>query len=219
MRNNKDYSTAIVRNSLGELETICLDTGEVISSVSSQDLSKYRFNLETAALICQSIREGKTLKAIGEDTNFPSLQVVHYWRRTNATFDAEIKLARKERAEYYHDKVLDITDSVMDKDEVAVARFKTEQYKWAAEKGDPSSFGNKIEHTGNNTAPAFIVITGVPRRKIDIEVESKEVVNEQKDEITDGGRPVCGSEPRGIPQASETESEGSGEEEKAGREE
>lgn len=217
---NKDYSTAIVRNKLGELETICLDTGEVIGTVSDKDLSRYRFNLETAALICQSIREGKTLKAIGEDPNFPSLQVIHYWRRTNATFDAEIKLARKERAEYYHDKVLEIADEVSEKEEIPVAKFKAEQYKWAAEKGDPSSYGNKIEHTGNNVAPSFIVVTGVPKRKIDIETESREITDEEKNIGRNGEihRLERGGVSEIAEDSSEVGGEGEGSEESCGEE-
>lgn len=170
-----EYNTAIVRNkTTGKLETICLDTGDVLRPGSEIDLLTYKFNYETAVLICQKIREGATMKVIGDDPSLPSLTVVHYWRRNNASFDEEIKLARKDRAEYYHDKVLDIADEVVDKDDVPVARFKADSYKWAAEKGDPASYGNKIEHTGSNVAPTIVVMTGIARGKPDIEVEYEE---------------------------------------------
>jgi hypothetical protein len=170
-----EYNTALVRNSItNKLETICLDTGDVLRPGSEVSLSKYKFDFNTAVAICQSIREGKTLKQIDDDPSLPSLTVVHYWRRNNATFDEEIKLARKDRAEYYHDRVLDLANSEMDKDDVPVAKFKADAYKWAAEKGDPASYGNKIEHSGSNVAPTIVVVTGI-ERKPDIEVEYEEV--------------------------------------------
>ena len=179
MNKRNEYSSAIVRNKqTGQYETICLDTGEVLNTgMNPKDMSKYKFNLDTALVICQKIREGATLKQIGDDPDLPSLTVLHYWRRTNASFDEEIKLARKERAEYYHDRVLEIADDVVDRDEVSVAKFKADQYRWAAEKGDPSSYGNKVEHTGSNTAPSIVIVTGIKRDQ-DIEAEYEQITKE-----------------------------------------
>ena len=174
-------TTMIVRNKrTGKLETICLETGEVLNQISANDLSHYKFNLATASLIVQAIREGRTMASIHRDPNFPDLTVIHYWRRTNATFDEEIKLARKERSEYYHDKVIDLADNTpAERDEIALAKFRTDQYKWAAEKGDPASYGNKIEHTGSNTAPAMVIVTGIKRTR-HVEDE-KEAIESQGD--------------------------------------
>lgn len=182
-------NTAIVKNpKTGELENICLDTGEVLRPITIHEMDKYKFNFDMALLICQKVREGATLKEIGDDSTLPSLTVIHYWRRTNATFDEEIKLARKDRAEYYADKVIEIAEQVVDKDDVPVAKFKADQYKWAAEKGDPSSYGNKIEHTGSNTAPALIVVTGISRPDVEV-TEYEEVSNTRSD---DKQIEVCG---------------------------
>ena len=197
-----EYNTAIVRNKqTGALETICLDTGDVLRPGSEINLTEYKFNYETAVLVCQKIREGATLKQIGDDPSLPSLTVIHYWRRNNASFDAEIKLARKDRAEYYHDKVLDLADDIVDKDDVPVARFKADTYKWAAEKGDPSSYGSKIEHTGSNVAPTIVVMTGIERIKPDIEVTDYENVSstERREQISkaeSGGVRSSGEEGR-----------------------
>jgi folate-binding Fe-S cluster repair protein YgfZ len=183
-----NYNTAIVKNpKTGELETVCLDTGEVVRSLQINDLDKYKFNFDTALLVCQKIREGATLKDIHEDPTLPSLTVIHYWRRTNPTFDEEIKLSRKERAEYYHDRVLEIADEVVDRDDVAVAKFKADQYRWAAEKGDPSSYGNKVEHTGSNTAPSIVVVTGIERKPdVLVEASSKDLQLNTKEGIDVG---------------------------------
>jgi hypothetical protein len=191
-------TTMIVRNKrTGKLETICLETGEVLNALNAFDMSRYKFNLNMAAAICQAIREGRTLKSLHSDPEYPDLSVIHYWRRTNATFDEEIKLARKERAEYYHDKVLDLADNTpAERDEIALSKFRADQYKWAAEKGDPGSYGNKIEHTGSNTAPAMVIVTGIKRtRDVENEKESEgdvlpkeiQVHREQSSGGVDGG--------------------------------
>lgn len=184
-------NTAIVLNKqTGKYEVICLDTGEVINQKDQVDLSKYRFNLEQGLRICQAIREGKTLMEIADDPTFPSIHVISYWRKMQPQFDEEIKLARKQRAEYYHDKVLELANSIDDDSNVAVAKFKADQYRWAAEKGDPGSYGNKIEHTGSNVAPSIIVYTGIDRRQPDI----IEVVNGKKNTDISGQSDSTGDE-------------------------
>lgn len=176
----KNFNTIVVKNpKTNRFEHVCLDTGEVLNDLVPTDMDKYKFNYDMAQLICQKIREGATLKSIGDDPTLPSLTVIHYWRRSNPTFDDEIKLARKDRAEYFHDKVLQIAGEVVDKDDVAVAKFKADQYKWAAEKGDPSSYGNKIEHTGSNVAPTLVVVTGISR-DAPVETTAREIEDVDK---------------------------------------
>ena len=114
--------------------------------------------------------------------------MINYWRRNNIQFDEEIKQARKERAEHYHDKVIEIADEIVDKDDVPVANFKATQYKWAAEKGDPSSYGSKIEHTGSNVAPAIVVVTGIKRAPQE-EIEDAEFKEIETDETIDDHTP------------------------------
>lgn len=206
-----NFNTALVRNpKTNELENICLDTGEVLRPVNIHEMDKYKFNFDTALLICQKIREGATLKLIGDDPTLPSLTVIHYWRRNNATFDEEIKLARKDRAEYYADKVIEIAEEVVDKDDVPVAKFKSDVYKWAAEKGDPGSYGNKIEHTGSNTATTLVVMTGI-ERKPDIEVKYEKVIStrpsDEQNEASDS-RGVCADSESGGSEGQHSEGAG-----------
>jgi hypothetical protein len=163
----------VVKNpSTGKLETICLETGEVISD-HQVDVSRYRFNIDTALLICQKVREGQTLKSIACEPDLPDLAIIHYWQRSNPQFSEEIKLARQERAEYYHDRVVQLADEVVDKDEVPVARFKADTYKWAAEKGNPERYGQKTQVSGSieNKVSMIVLNTGIKRAKPDVEVE------------------------------------------------
>lgn len=167
-----EQNTALVLNKeSGAYEVICLETGEVITANKSvADLSKFMFNFDQAMLVCQAIREGATLQDLDADPMYPSLHVIAYWRKRHVMFDEEFKLARKQRAEYYHDRVISLANAADDDSNVAVAKFKADQYKWAAEKGDPSTFGNKIEHTGNANATSIVVFTGIDRKPKEADV-------------------------------------------------
>ena len=177
----------------GKLQTICLETGEVVSQ-EGMDLSKYKFDMNTAILVCQHIREGLTLKKLCQKLGI-DMPILHYWQRTNPQFKEEMKLARKERAEYYHDRVLEIADEVMERDEIPVARFKADQYKWAAEKGDPEVYGNKTQVSGSieNQVSMIVLNTGIRRNKPDIEVSY-----ERKEDQSDSRQQVDGDIGEGL---------------------
>lgn len=199
MRNEtKHYVTK--NPTTGKLEVICLDTGEVLSNEGA-DVAKYKYNMETALLVCQEIREGATLKKLSQKLGI-DLSVIHYWQRRYPQFAQEMKIARQERAEYFHDKVLELADEVIDRDDVAVARFKTDQYKWAAEKGNPEAYGNKTQVSGSieNKVSMIVLNTGIKRVKPDIEVDY-----EQKD-TSDTGQQISGDIGAGVQGTAETES-------------
>jgi hypothetical protein len=178
----------------GELQTVCLDTGEIISRESDRrDLSKYKFDYQTALLICQKVREGYTLKKLGEDKSLPNLPVIHYWLRSNASFKEEMKMARKDRAEYYHDQVIDIANDTTSTEQVQVNKFKTDQYKWAAEKGNPERYAKHTNIDGSieNKVSMIVLNTGINRKKPDIEVaheENESIEREQQASGVDRGR-------------------------------
>ena len=192
MRSTKSHY--IVKNKdTGQLETICLETGEVISR-QGVDLSRFRYSLETALVICQKIREGYTYKKVCQEIGL-DLSILHYWMRSNPQFADEIRLARQDRADYYHDKVLEETENVVDKDDVAVAKFKTDQYKWAAEKGNPEAYGQKTQVSGSieNKISMIVLNTGIKRLKPDIEVQY-----ERKEDQSNIGQQTSGDNGEGV---------------------
>jgi hypothetical protein len=184
-------SLVVVQNKdTGKLETVCLDTGEVISTEEDRrDLSRFKFNYETALLICQRVREGYTLKKLGDSPDLPALAVIHYWMRSNASFKEEMKMARSDRAEYYHDKVMEIADNTDSGEQVQVNKFKTDQYKWGAERGNPERYGNKttIDGTIENKVSMIVLNTGISRKKPDIEViNDEDASTEQSGQVSVG---------------------------------
>ena len=164
----------------GEYDLISLEDGEVISSSGLKDtVSRYVFNVELAILMCQEIRRGRTISEIGLDPRFPPTEVIAHWRRMHPMFEDAIKIARKDRAEGYHDKIMQMADalgtkgSIYTKEELAAAKLAMDAYRWGAEKGDPETFGKKQEITHQNTQPTQIVVhTGIIRSKPDVVVEN-----------------------------------------------
>jgi len=132
------------------------------------------FSEELADIICQKIAEGETITQISKnyvDLDLPSFNTIARWRRSYPDFDKAINLAFQDRAHVYHDKLIDTADPKNDdgsskhlsKDEIPAARLKMDAYKWAAEKGNQSAFGNQTKIVGDASAPLQLIIdTGVP---------------------------------------------------------
>jgi hypothetical protein len=175
-----------VRNEAGELELIDLHTGEVISNsaLPEQLGHEYAFSYPVALAICQEVKQGRTLSDIARDPKFPPLHVISHWQRTDRMFAEELILARRSRAEYYHDKVIEIANNAAEmrysKDDVPAAKLAADTFKWAAERGDPSKFGNKVTHEGSEEKPILmrVINTGIRRNKPDVIVASKEESND-----------------------------------------
>lgn len=167
----------------GELQVIDMDTGEVVSSQSNLIPEKtFAFNYELAMLICQKIAEGYSLNDLDRDPDLPPLHIIQHWRRSQPMFDAEIKLARKQRADIYHDRVADIAKNADNlqyktREDVANAKLAADQYRWLAEKGNPESYGSKVTHEGSTEKPITmrVINTGISRQPLPDIIIEKEV--------------------------------------------
>lgn len=178
----KDLNTHVVYNpETREYELVSLDSGEVVSSGNLEDtMRKFVFNADIAVWICQEVRMGKTLTEIGDDPRFPPYEVISHWRRMHPLFNDQLKLARRDRAEGYHDKIIDMATrldqngGIMSKEEIASKKIAMDAFKWAAEKNDPDSFGKKqeIKHEGNQAPATIVISTGIVRNKPDVIVEN-----------------------------------------------
>lgn len=198
MSGHKGRNELIVRNpDSGELEVIDMHTGELITSTAyKEDESAYVFNYKMALLICQEVAKGRTLLDIGNDPRFPPSHVINHWKRTQEMFAMELRLARKQQAEYHRDKVAEIADHAANlrystREDIANAKLASDQYKWLAEKGDPENYGNKVTHEGSTEKPITmrVINTGINRALPDVVVKTKEVHDEQRkidDEAIDG---------------------------------
>jgi hypothetical protein len=127
----------------------------------------------------------------------PPIAVIAHWQRTDRMFMEELKLARKERGEHYHDKAMTIANKAAEgkihKDDVPAMSLATKTYQWAAERAKPESYGNKVTHEGNPEKPILmrVINTGINRSaKPDIPVAvTKEVTN-----VSEEGRSEAGED-------------------------
>ena len=175
-----------VINAAGDIEILDIHTGEVISNSRSMPIpNQYVFNYEKAVLILQKVKEGKTLNDIAAEPDMPNLSIISNWQRMDRMFAEEMKLARLARAEYHHEKVLDLAGKAANgeysKDEVPGIKLGADLYKWSAERANPERYGNKVTHEGSTEKPILmrVINTGINRAAKDVivEVDSKEIPN------------------------------------------
>lgn len=123
----------------------------------------YPYAQVTHDLICAKVMEGYTVKEIGKMQGFPPDYVIYSWVSKYPEFAADVKKAKKMRAEIFADEVIGIARSTS-KDTVLEDRLKSELLKWGAEVGDPEQFGKKTKITGDARQPvAFLIDTGIRR--------------------------------------------------------
>lgn len=162
--NRRDVMT-VLNTQTKILETFNIHTGELVAS-STQVSQQWVYSLEIADAIINLVRQGKTYTSICTMEGFPPLHIFYQWRSIHPDFSKRLQDARADRANYFHDKAVDVLDSAegITKDEVPGAKLRFDGYMKLAEKGSPSEFGNKIEHVGDGIAPKMIILnTGINR--------------------------------------------------------
>ena len=123
---------------------------------------------------------------------------MYAWKATIPVFKERLNEARKQRAESFQDKAIDLAiDNVgIDSKEVASVRLAVDTLKWAAEKNDPDRFGKKEEGAGKSGGNSVKIVlnTGV----LDTVMPSNIVVDETGNflgfEETDNGNEMSVAE-------------------------
>ena len=137
------------------------------------------FNQEVADEILRRVIEGATIQAISREPGSPPAWQIYVWGMENPTFGEHLKRARQLRAEFFHDKAIDVAIEAKRKSDVSVAKLKSDTYKWAAEAGSPAQYGRKyLSEEHGKPAPTVIVIdTGIRRERSEptIVIESTEI--------------------------------------------
>lgn len=180
----------VVRNEAGDLEIIDLTTGEVVTNNASPPATIYSFSYEKALYICQLVKEGKSMTEVSDVIQVPS-HIISHWQRTQKMFAEELKIARKERGEVYHDRAMEIAKNAGElrygKDDVPSATLAAKLYQWGAEKAKPEAYGKVVTHEGSTEKPILmrVINTGISRAKADVipdAVITKEVIDVSREE-------------------------------------
>jgi hypothetical protein len=151
------------------------DTDEEVDPKAVQLLSntpsknKYCFNFEMAMRIIDNVRRGHTFAEIADMGDMPPIEIIRYWENMHPVFAESLDIARKDRAEGYHDNIISMANEMMkgtfDKDQVNASKVAIDAYKWAAEKGNPDRYARKTEtkHTGEVQPTVININTGIKR--------------------------------------------------------
>lgn len=127
-------------------------------------LLAYPYSLLQAEAIACLIAEGNSLRMIARRPGFPSLQIMRRWRTDHPEFEERLRNARKDRADYYVDKVIDAAEAATDKEDAPAAKIKIDAFRWAAGVDDPDMYANKAKVQGDAAVPITIIVnTGISR--------------------------------------------------------
>lgn len=135
-------------------------------------------------IICQKIIEGTGITKLCEKPEFPSRGVIDRWCKAHPDFKDDLERARQLAGDYHYDKVIEKADEAMEEDDprkMANYRIHLDGHKWAAEKSDPSRYGNQTKIVGDKDQPlTFIIDTGIHKEKEDYEIKNAENLIEFK---------------------------------------
>jgi hypothetical protein len=88
--------------------------------------------------------------------DMPESSRIYAWLSLHPEFRIRYEQARKQRADVFHDLVIEEARNAISKDDVPVAKLRIDSYKWAAEKASPDYYGKKDDKV---SGPASINIT------------------------------------------------------------
>lgn len=116
------------------------------------------FTQELADRICSELADGRSLRAICDGDDFPSVGTVLRWVGENKSFQEQYARAREIQAETHADAIVSISDGPESGDDsikTARDRLRVDSRKWVASKLLPKKYGDKVtqEHTGVDGAP------------------------------------------------------------------
>lgn len=100
------------------------------------------FSEELAAIICDRIADGESLRAICRDDGFPSVVTVRKWvNEDKQGFANQYMRARDMQADHYQELIIDEAFSAED---AAIGRLRVDALKWTASKLAPKKYGDKV---------------------------------------------------------------------------
>jgi hypothetical protein len=95
-----------------------------------------------AERICTLIAEGRSLRSICAEAEFPAMNTVRVWLLNDPAFQAQYARARELQAEHYAEEIVEIADTEPDSNK---ARVRIDARKWTAVKLLPKKYGDKVQ--------------------------------------------------------------------------
>ena len=133
------------------------------------------YSVELGDAICHLVREGLTYKDIIKKIGIKHIQTIYYWKTRHPDFAKNLGAARRDRADVYYDRVMEIAEQDhIEKEDVSGLKLKSELYKWGAEKANPE-YGSKVVAGGPSGPMQIIIDTGIRRDGDEVEHVEAEV--------------------------------------------
>lgn len=126
---------------------------------------------KAAAVICERLADGESLRSICSDADMPDKSTVLRWLDQNTSFRDQYARAREAQADHLFDEMLEIADDgardtkvissdgyereVCDHEWISRSKLRVDTRKWQASKLAPKKYGDKLttELTGADGAP------------------------------------------------------------------
>lgn len=125
---------------------------------------------ETAAIICERIANGQSLREVCRDEAMPGKSTVMRWLGEREAFRDQYARAREAQADYWADEILEISDDgsndwmkrqhgdddpveVPNHEHISRSKLRVDSRKWLMSKLAPKKYGDRVEqvHSGGLT--------------------------------------------------------------------
>lgn len=121
------------------------------------------YTKELADKICEMIVDGRSLRTVSKELNFP-LSCFFTWIRTYEEFSKQYARAKEEQAETFTEDMLFIADEVIERDvhgkidtgAINRNRLRVDTRKWIASKLKPKKYGDATTLRGDSDAPLAV---------------------------------------------------------------
>lgn len=130
--------------------------------------SIYKNKRDLCLEIAMEIANGKTFYQLDKLKQFPSTRTVFYWYARDQEFKTLIDEARRVRAEFYHDKLVEVAEDV-EEDNARSSKVKADVYKHLMGVNDKERFGQAPKQADVPSTINIVFNTGINREQISID--------------------------------------------------
>lgn len=126
---------------------------------------------ELAALICERLASGESLRSVCRDDAMPACSTVFLWMQKHKAFSEQYARATSARADLFAEEIIEISDdgsndtstdddghTVVNHDVIARSRLRVDTRKWLMARMMPKKYGDRVtqEHVGDPENPVQI---------------------------------------------------------------
>ena len=129
----------------------------VLAKFKYKEYSKY-----VVDLICEKIVEGQSLTKICQLKGYPTYAEFCRWKRQDPEIKKQLEEARRDRAEFLRDKIVDFAENLSERDGDEI-KTKIDTYKYLASVDDKQKFGNQKGEAQVVQPIQIVVNTGIQR--------------------------------------------------------